>query len=355
MDLRARSDANTGSTAMRAGFELDLAALESWLESNVDGFAGPLTAEQFKGGQSNPTYKLITPAESYVLRSKPTGQLLASAHAIDREFRIISALGGTSVPVPHAYAFCRDESVIGRQFYLMSFTDGPIVWDLPTDRWAVEDRAAIWRAGVDVAANLHSVDPIVHDLGDFGKQGGYVFRQFKRWSEQYRSKTRSAINNPAFDQLMEWLPDRLPSDEPTAIVHGDLQLSNMILQPDGKAVAALIDWELSTLGNPLSDFAYYCRDYYIPAEAGGFQGAVETLGIPPIQEMTARWSATTGYPIDEDWGVYVIFNMYRLAAIRQGVAQRIKDGTATSANANVAAEGAVTMAENAWRLAKEMG
>lgn len=351
MDIKLRADQNSGTTVVRDGFELETVTLEAWLREHVEGFAGPLAIEQFKGGQSNPTYKLTTPVKAYVLRAKPKGALLKSAHAVDREYRVMTALGPAGVPVPRTYAICTDDTVIGRWFYVMAFTDGPIVWDLPSERWNPAQRGAIWKAGAEAAAKLHSVDIDEVGLRDFGKSGGYVARQFKRWSEQY-DYTRDGIDNPAMDRLVAWLSERLPTDEPTAVVHGDLQLSNMIQSRHRPKVAAIIDWELSTLGNPISDFAYYCRDYHVPAQAGGFGDDPAALGIPPEQEVVARWSKATGYPVGEDWMFYIVFNMFRLAAIRQGVAKRIKDGTATSANAGVAAEGAVVMANSAWQVAR---
>lgn len=354
MDIKLRADLNSGTSAVREGFELDSVALDAWLADHVPGYAGPLRIEQFKGGQSNPTYKLITPATAYVLRAKPKGELLKSAHAVDREYRVISALGPAGVPAPQALALCTDDQVIGRWFYVMSFSAGPVVWDLPSDRWTPGQRASIWRAGVDAAIRLHSVDYARVGLDDFGKVGGYVARQLRRWGEQY-DYTRDGIHNPAMDHLIPWLAERLPATEPTTVVHGDLQLSNMILEPSFDGVAAIIDWELATLGNPISDFAYFCRDYHVPAGSGGFAGAARTLGVPPEAEVITRWSTATGYAVGDDWMFYVIFNMFRLAAIRQGVAKRIKDGTATSANAGIAAQGAVDMATAAWDLARRIG
>jgi aminoglycoside phosphotransferase (APT) family kinase protein len=354
MDLKERAEKNSGSGPVRAGFELDRQKLARWMEGAVEGFSGPLAIEQFNGGQSNPTYKLSSTSGTYVLRSKPVGELVKSAHAVDREYRVMTALGGTDVPVPKTYAMCSDDSVIGRWFYVMGFTPGVVIWDLPSDRWTPAQRRACWSAGVEAASRLHRVDFERVGLGDFGKRGGYVARQMRRWAEQYEY-TRDGIDNPAMDHLIAWLRSSLPQEEPTAIVHGDLQLSNMIQHPDLQSVAAIIDWELSTLGNPISDFAYYCRDYHVPVAQGGYEEDPESFGIPPEQEIKARYQAATGLTIGEDWSFYIIFNMFRLAAIRQGVAKRIKEGTAVSANANVAAQGAVTMADNAWRLARQIG
>jgi aminoglycoside phosphotransferase (APT) family kinase protein len=349
--FKRRADANQGESAPRPGFELDGAALAAWLADQIPGFTPPLTVQQFHGGQSNPTYKLMTPDGAYVLRTRPSGPGLATAHAIDREVRVLRALAGTGVPVPAIVTECTDGSVIGRPFYIMAFIAGPIVWDLPTDRWQPAQRAAIWQAGVMAAGQLHRLDAAAIGLTDFGRPGGYVARQFRRWSDQYEY-TRSGINNPDMEPLIDWLGDRLPQSEPHALIHGDLQLSNMILRPDLSAVAALLDWELSTLGNPVSDFAYFCRDYHVAASDGGFADRTDTLGLPPEREVIALWESLSCRTVGPDWPFYIVFNMFRLAAIRQGVARRIQDGTATSAHADIAARGAVTMARTAWRLAQ---
>lgn len=299
MDLTLRAEQNSGTTPIRAGFELDIEALQTWLADHIPSFAPPLQVEQFRGGQSNPTYKLSARSGRYVLRTKPKGPLLKSAHAIDREYRVMRALAGTDVPVPATFALCDDDAVIGRGFYVMGFGEGRVIWDLPAPRWTPNDRRALWQAGADAAARLHSVDYAAAGLADYGKVGGYVARQLARWTSQYEH-TRDGIENPEMDWLAEWLPARLPKQEPTAIVHGDLQLSNMIMAPDRAGVVAIIDWELSTLGNPISDFAYYCRDYHIPREDGGYGGAPEAFGIAPEKELLARWSASTGFDVGDD-------------------------------------------------------
>lgn len=350
IDLKRRADQNTGMANVREGFELDLDALSAWMSENVDGFAGRIDAlRQFKGGQSNPTYFLNAGSNEYVIRAKPRGALLKSAHAIDREYRVLAALDDTNVPTPSPLALCTDEDVVGAWFYVMSFCPGVVVWDLPTDRWTGRQREAAWRAGAEAAMRLHSIKYEAVGLSDFGKRGGYVARQLKRWSEQYEY-TRDGVDNPSLQRLIEWLPDRLPEEEATTIVHGDLQLSNMIMAADLTACQAIVDWELSTLGNPLSDFAYFCRDYHLPIEAGGFGPDPGALGLPAEEEILAAYSDRTGQVIGDDWLYYIVFNMFRLAAIRQGVAKRIKDGTATSANAATAAQGAVDMANQAWGL-----
>ena len=353
IDLKKRADQNTGAGSVRKGYEFDQGALEAWMAETIEDADGKISdVLQFKGGQSNPTYKIVTQNRDYVLRTKPRGALLKTAHAIDREFRVMKALGPTDMPVPKVHTYCDDEKIIGVAFYLMDFTSGVTVWDLPTDRWSRGDREAIWRSGADAAMKLHCVDYKSVGLADFGKEGGYVARQLKRWSEQY-DYTKDGVDNPALKKLIDWLPQYLPANEPTTIVHGDLQLSNMILADDFSQCSGVIDWELSTLGNPISDFAYFCRDYYLPVEAGGFGNDAEALGIPDKDEIIDLYCQKTGQSVGDNWLFYVIFNMFRLAAIRQGVAKRIKDGTATSANADVAAKGAVLMAENAWQIVQE--
>lgn len=353
LSLEHRAEQNTGTSSVREGFELDPDALHRWLKEHVADYEGPVTElRQFKGGQSNPTYQISTASSAYVLRARPRGNLLKTAHAVDREFRVIGALVDTDVPVPRVHAICTDNEVLGAWFYVMEFCEGPIVWDLPTNRWTRGDRERVWLAGAEAATRLHCVDYSAAGLESFGKRGGYVARQLKRWSQQYEY-THDGVDNPSLGKLIEWLPERVPESEPTTIVHGDLQLSNMILTPDLAACRAIVDWELATLGNPISDFAYFCRDYHLPRDAGGFGDDPTRLGLPPEKEILAAYCERSGLHIGEDWLFYVVFNMFRLAAIRQGVAKRIKDGTATSANAATAAQGAVTMASQAWRIVEQ--
>ena len=345
-----RTELNTGTTEVRPGYELAEDSLVEWLAAEVNEFESPLEIEQFKGGQSNPTYKLNTPGRSYVLRRKPSGDLLKSAHAVDREYRIMTALGPTPVPVPRTYALCRNDSVIGTEFFVMEYKPGRIFWDLLADESSPELRAQLWFAAIEAMAQLHMVDPAAVGLADYGRGGNYIERQFARWSGQY-GKTRGAVDNPAMDRLIEWLPRNMPKEEGESLIHGDLQFSNMIFHPTEPVVAAVLDWELSTIGNPLSDLAYFCRVFHLPEAHGGLQG-VDYLaqGIPAEEALIEHYTRLTGSQI-EHWPFYVIFAMFRLAAIRQGVAQRVLEGTAASAHAKQVGQSAVPIAEAAWRLA----
>jgi aminoglycoside phosphotransferase (APT) family kinase protein len=350
-----RTELNTGTTAVRSGLEIDAARLAGWMQRNVRGFEGPLTIEQFRGGQSNPTYKLLTPARSYVLRRKPPGMLLKSAHAVEREYRVLTALATTEVPVPAPLALCDDPSVVGTTFYVMEFKAGRVFWDLLLPDQDPVERAALWDSANDALARLHSIDPQAVGLADFGAGGNYFERQFSRWSEQYLY-TRNALHNPAMDALCNWIPSRIPADETTRIVHGDYQFSNTIFAQSEPRASAILDWELSTLGHPLSDFAYFCRIYHLGPEHGGLTGVeLESSGIPAERDYLARYLARTGVRLATDWEFYVVFGMFRLAAIRQGVAQRVVDGTATSTHARTVAGGAVPVANAAWRLARSLG
>jgi aminoglycoside phosphotransferase (APT) family kinase protein len=350
----SRTELNTGTTAVRSGLELDVARLDDWLRANIPGFVGPLAIEKFKGGQSNPTYKLVTPQRSYVLRRKPPGKLVKSAHAVDREYRLLRALATRDVPVPGALVLCEDESVAGTSFYVMDFTAGRIFWDLLLPDQSPGERAALWDAASHALARLHRLDPAAVGLADYGARGNYFDRQFQRWSEQYR-RTRGATDNPALEALCEWIPSRIPRDETTRIVHGDYQFSNMIFAASAPVVVAILDWELSTLGHPLSDIAYFCRVYHLEPAHGGLLGVdLRAAGIPEEREYVATYLDRAGVELMSDWELYVVFALFRLAAIRQGVAQRVLDGTATSAHAQTVARGAVPIADAAWRIASRM-
>jgi aminoglycoside phosphotransferase (APT) family kinase protein len=351
----SRTELNTGTIAVRSGLELDVARLDAWMRANVPGFKGPLGIEQFRGGQSNPTYKLVTPERSYVLRRKPPGKLVKSAHAVDREYRVLRALAARNVPVPQALALCEDESVAGTSFYVMEFMAGRVFWDLLLPDQAPRERAALWDAANDALARLHRLDPAAVGLADYSARGNYFERQFQRWSEQYR-RTRDAIDNRSLDALCEWIPSRIPGDETTRIVHGDYQFSNMIFAPSAPVVVAILDWELSTLGHPLADIAYFCRVYHLEPEHGGLLGVdLRSAGIPDEREYVATYLDRAGVELTSDWMFYVVFALFRLAAIRQGVAQRVLDGTATSAHARTVARGAIPIADAAWRLASRLG
>ena len=353
--MPSRTELNSGTANVRRGLELNLNNLQAWMHANIPDFAGPLQIEQFKGGQSNPTYKLLTPSRSYVLRKKPPGTLLRSAHAIEREYRLMRALSGTQVAVPRVFALCEDVSVLGTAFFVMEFKAGRVFWDLILPEQTAPERAALWEAANEALARLHCVAPSTVGLADFGANTNYFQRQYTRWSEQYQ-RGRAALPVPAMDDLVSWLPARIPLDDTTRIVHGDYQFSNMIFSAETAEVVAILDWELSTLGHPLSDFAYFCRVYHLEPQHGGLLGIdLASVGIPPEQDYLARYLGKTGVRLAADWRFYVLFGMFRLAAIRQGVAQRVVNGTATSAHARSVAASAIPMADAAWRLAQSLG
>ncbi len=340
----------------------DVPALTAWMQGHVQGFAGPLQVEMFKGGQSNPTYKLITPGRSYVMRSKPgpVAKLLPSAHAIEREFRVMKGLAGTDVPVPHMYALCEDESIIGRAFYIMECMEGRVLWDQSLPGMEPAQRAAIYDEMNRVISALHTVDFAAQGLADYGKSGNYFERQIGRWSKQYVASVTQPI--PEMDQLMQWLPAHMPASALDAsrvsIVHGDFRLDNLMFHPTEPRVIAVLDWELSTLGHPLADFSYHCMSWHIPATLGrGIAGKdLAALGIPGEEEYIRRYCERTGLKdvdtLRTDWNFYMAYNMFRIAAILQGIAKRVEAGTASSAQAKASGDTARPMAELAWSFAQ---
>ena len=316
---------------------LDLpdAALAAYLEAHVPDFRGPLASTKFKGGQSNPTYRIDAASGTYVLRRKPPGQLLASAHAVDREFRVLTALHGGAVPVARPLHLCTDESVIGSMFYLMEFMDGRIFWDPSLPELAANARAAYFDALLGTLAALHQVDVGAVGLADYGKPGNYFARQISRWSEQYRASQTRKI--PAMDALIDKLDARCPADDGTvALTHGDYRIDNLMFHPTEPRVIAVVDWELSTLGHPLADLGYFCMALRLPRNPAlpGLAGLDRAeLGIPDEASMLARYSELSGRPIPEDWPFVVAFSFFRLAAIAQGVAKRAQQGNASSEKA----------------------
>jgi aminoglycoside phosphotransferase (APT) family kinase protein len=315
---------------------LDEAALARYLEAHVAGFRGPLKATKFKGGQSNPTYLVEAASGEYVLRRKPPGVLLASAHAVDREFRVMSALGATDVPVPRTLHLCRDDAVIGSMFFVMSRVAGTIHWDPALPALDPAGRAATFGEIVRVLARLHAVDPAAVGLADYGKPGNYFARQVARWIEQYRASETERVD--AMEQLIAWLPAHLPADDgAVAIAHGDFRIDNLVFAPGGEPrIAAVLDWELSTLGHPHADLSYFCmalrlpRNPIIPGLAGI---AREPLGIPSEAELVAAYVAAGGRPPSGGWNALLAFNFFRLAAIAQGVRKRAQQGNASSEQA----------------------
>lgn len=334
---------------------LNEARLADWLAENVMGFTGPMAIRQFRGGQSNPTYELTTPARSYVLRRKPPGTLLASAHAVDREFRVISALHAQGYPVPRPWALCTDEDVIGSMFYVMDKVEGRIFWDLKLPGMGPAERREIYDAQVDALAALHRFEPEAIGLGDYGRPGNYFERQVGRWTKQYRASETTPI--PAMDRLIEFLPATLPAQGPSRVVHGDFRLDNLILDPGRAEVRAVLDWELSTLGDPMADFSYLLIAWVIPAtERNGLAGAdLPALGIPSVAETVARYAAKTGTAAPENLDWLFAYNLFRLAAICQGIAGRVRDGTAASAQARAMGAQAPVLAEAALSFVKRAG
>ncbi len=353
----------TGTKPVAASHAFDASALEAHLAAHLPGFAGPLSVEQFKGGQSNPTYKLVTPGTSYVMRTKPgpVAKLLPSAHAIEREFRVMAALHATDVPVARMHLLCEDESIIGRAFYVMEFVSGRVLWDQALPGLAPAERGAIYDEMNRVIAALHNVDVAAVGLADYGKPGNYFERQIGRWSKQYLASITGP--NPAMDQLLAWLPAHIPAsardESQISIVHGDYRLDNLIFHPTEPRITAVLDWELSTIGHPLADFSYHCMSWHIPA--GVFRGIagldIASLGIPPEREYVRRYCERTGRAdvdaVMADWNFYLAYNLFRLSAIAQGIAKRLVDGIAASSQARATGDAAPALAQLAWQFAQQ--
>lgn len=326
------SSANIGAGEVRVA--LDEAALGAWLGANVAGYAGPLTVEQFKGGQSNPTYRLTTPGARYVMRRKPPGPLIKGAHDVLREARVISALAATRVPVPAVLGICDDDAVVGSAFYIMQLVEGRIFWDAAFSEVPARERAAYFDAMNATIASLHGVDPDSVGLGDYGRAGNFFERQIGRWSRQYL-EDEAAGRDADMDALVSWLPAHIPDSEESGIVHGDFRCDNMIFHPTEPRVVAVLDWELSTLGHPLSDFAYHALMYRMPPDiVAGLGGADPTpLGLPTEPAYVEAYCRRTGRSAIPDWDFYVAFNFFRLAAIFHGIKGRVIRGTANSEHA----------------------
>ena len=354
--MSADPSANIGTTAVRAGYGFDEARLAAWMADHVAGFAGPLTVEQFKGGQSNPTYKLVTPGRSYVLRRKPPGELLKGAHAIDREARVLSALGSVGYPVARVHALCTDEAVIGTWFYVMDMVEGRLFWDATFPGVARAERPAYFDAMNDAIARLHSLDPAAIGLADYGRPGNYFARQITRWSKQYLDD-RDAGRDADMDRLIEWLPANIPPGDETRIVHGDCRCDNMIFDPVEPRLLAVLDWELSTLGHPLADFAYHAMMYRLPPHiVAGLAGAdLAALNIPAEADYVAAYCRRTGRDAMPGYDFYVAFNLFRLAAIFHGIKGRAIRGTAASAQAAERVAVLPQLTALAWREAQKAG
>ena len=347
----------TGTGAVQERHRFDEAALDTWLREHVDGYARPLRVEQFKGGQSNPTFLLITPAQRYVLRRKPPGQLLPSAHAVDREYRVMAALAATDVPVPRTWALCEDAAVIGTAFYVMEHMEGRILWDPALPGMTPAERAAVFDSMNTVIAALHRVDLQRTGLADYGKPGNYFTRQIGRWTSQYRASETEPIE--AMDALIDWLPQNIPADDATALVHGDFRLDNLVFHATEPRVIAVLDWELSTLGHPMADFAYHAMAWDTPpGEMRGLAGLdLAALGIPSAQAYVERYCERVGQAVPPRavWDFYVAYNMFRGAAICQGIMRRALDGSASSPHALAAGRRTRTVAEAGWHRAAKSG
>ena len=357
------SESFIGTRPVSGAHVFDIGALAAWMAQHVAGFAGPLSVEMFKGGQSNPTYKLITPTRSYVMRAKPgpVAKLLPSAHAVEREFAVMKGLAGTAVPVAHMYALCEDEGVIGRAFYIMEFVEGRVLWDQSLPGMGTAERGAIYDEMNRVISALHTVNFADRGLAAYGKPGNYFERQIGRWSKQYVASITQPIVE--MDRLMEWLPTHIPAgardESVVSIVHGDYRLDNLMFHPTEPRVLAVLDWELSTLGHPLADFSYHCMAWHIPP--GAFRGIggldVQSLGIPSEDEYIRRYCARTGLTTPDalkaDWNFYLAYNLFRIAAILQGIAKRVEAGTASSAQAVSSGAGAKPLAQLAWSFAQK--
>jgi aminoglycoside phosphotransferase (APT) family kinase protein len=348
---------DSSTIAVRKSHRFDQNRLEGWMTSNIDGFRGPLTVEQFKGGQSNPTYKIVTPDRSYVLRRKPPGELLKGAHSVDREARVLAALELAQFPVAHVYGMCADEGVIGTAFYVMECIEGRILWDGTLPNIPRAERPAYYDEMNALIARLHGIDYASIGLADYGRAGNYVERQIGRWTKQYVSDSASAGRDPNIDRLLDWLPRRIPKGEETSIVHGDYRIDNMIFHPTEPKVMAVLDWELSTLGHPLADFAYHLMVWRMPPTliSGLAQANLSNLNIPTEIEHVAAYCRRTGRASIPDLDFYVIFNMFRFVAIVHGIKARITRGTASSPHARDLVAALPMATELAWNQTKSVG
>ncbi|MCO4889817.1 phosphotransferase [Cupriavidus sp. WGtm5] len=351
----ASAQAFAGTGPVRDQHRFEQAALERWMARNVAGYAGPLTIDQFKGGQSNPTYRLRTPGRSYVLRRKPPGELIKGAHAVEREARVMAALGQAGFPVPRIHGLCTDDAVIGSWFFVMDLVEGRIFWDAGFSDVAPGERAAYMDAMNATLASLHTIDPAAIGLGDYGKPGGYVARQVARWSAQYRSD-ELAGRHPAMDQLVDWLPRHLPAADEVAITHGDFRADNLIFHPTEPRVLAVLDWELSTLGDPLADFAYHAMMFRMPPDIlGGIAGRdLAAAGLPDEAAYVEAYCRRTGRQGIGNLDFYIAFNMFRFAAILHGIKARAARGTASSADARAMGERFARVADLAWMQAQRV-
>lgn len=348
MNVHAPSSAGP----VRDNHRIDESALAKYLKDRIPGFSGPVSVRQFRGGQSNPTFWVGTPEREYVLRKKPPGRLLSSAHQVEREFRVMKALRDTAVPVARVHLLCEDPDIIGTPFYVMDHVHGRIFWNVQLPELEPSERAAVYEELVRVLAALHQVDPEAIGLADYGKIGGYIPRQVARWTEQYQASKTEDI--PAMEALIEWLPAHVPAEDRTTLTHGDYRLDNLIFDPARPEARALIDWELSTLGHPLADLAYTCMLYHIkmPKIGGLLEVDFASTGIPDEQALVGRYCELTGRQGGiEDWPYYKAFSLFRLSSILQGVYKRSLQGNASSSEASMAGAAVHVLADIACKLA----
>jgi aminoglycoside phosphotransferase (APT) family kinase protein len=358
-EIDDRQEKFSGTKDVVEAYRFDVKKLEAYLAERIEGFQTPLEVRQFKGGQSNPTYQLITPNRKYVLRRKPPGKLLPSAHAVDREYRAIAALYPTGFPVAKPYLLCEDESVIGTMFYVMDCVEGRIYWGPMLPDCSPKERTAIYEAMNATLAQLHKLDYEKLGLADFGKPGAYIARQISRWTKQYQLSVTEKI--PEMDRLIEWLPAHLPPQERNSIVHGDYRLDNMILHPTEPKVLAVLDWELCTIGDPMADFTYHLMQWQMPP--GGTSGGTSTLlgadlksmGIPNMDEYVAMYCRNMDLKGIPNLDYYTAYNFFRIAGILQGIVGRVRDGTAANANAASNADAVRPLAQRAWYFAERAG
>ncbi len=352
-----RQSAFSGTKDVAEHLQFDTGRLENYLRAQVPGFAGPIVVSQFRGGQSNPTYFVETPMRRYVLRRKPPGKLLPSAHAVDREYRVMRALHAQRFPVAEPVLYCADETIVGTAFFLMAYVEGRVFWEPQMPGADPAERSAVYDAMNAVLATLHALDPAAIGLSDYGRGENYVARQVERWSKQYRASQTEQIEE--MERLIAWLPAHLPPPQPARLVHGDYRLDNIILRPDAPEIAAVLDWELSTLGDPLADFSYHLMQWHMPPSDAGTGSLVgqdlAALGIPALADYVGAYIRRTGLDPRPYLPVYFAYNFFRLAAIFQGIVGRVRDGTATSAFAAAKAEMVQPLAARAWQFAAAAG
>src|SRR5580693_6574741 len=352
-----RQSAFSGTREVAERLRFDVARLEDYLSAHIAGFAGPIVVSQFKGGQSNPTYLVETPLRRYVLRRKPPGKLLPSAHAVDREHRIISALAAQRFPVAEPVLYCADDSIVGTPFFVMAHVEGRVFWEPQMPASNPAERAAVYDAMNATIARLHAFDPAAIGLSDYGRGENYVARQVERWSKQYRASETEKIED--MERLMAWLPAHLPPAQAPRLVHGDYRLDNMLLAPKETKILAVLDWELSTLGDPLADFSYHLMQWHMPPSEVGTGSLVgfdlAALGIPSLNDYVAAYVRRTGLDPRPYLSVYSAYNFFRIAAILQGIVGRVRDGTATSAVAAAKATLVRPLAAKAWEFARQAG